>query len=100
MPASTTHWAKNHESNENVRPRDPRSVPSSRLHQAGLHVTSGEGEFAALKLRPYRTKGGHTTVLIHGKGPSQRFKSVPVNDEHLLYAVFPGKDGASTSWPA
>jgi hypothetical protein len=60
-----------------------------QLYQAGLHVTSGEGEFAVLKLRPYRTKGGHTTVLIDGKGPSQRFKSVPVNDEHLLYAVFP-----------
>jgi hypothetical protein len=59
------------------------------LLQAGLHVTSGEGEFAVLKLRPYRTKGGHTTVLIDGKGPSRRFKSVPVNDEHLLYAVFP-----------
>ena len=59
------------------------------LHQAGLHVTSGEGEFAVLKLRPYRTKGGHTTVLIDGKGPPRRFKSVPVNDEHLLYAVFP-----------
>ena len=59
------------------------------LHQAALHVTSGEGEFAVLKLRPYRTKGGHTTVLIDGKGPPWRFKSVPVNDEHLLYAVFP-----------
>jgi hypothetical protein len=28
-------------------------------------------------------------VLIDGKGPLRRFKSVPVNDEHLLYAVFP-----------
>ena len=39
------------------------------LHQAGLHVTSGVGEFAVLKLRPYRTKGGHTTVLILLKNP-------------------------------
>ena len=45
------------------------------LLQAGLHVTSGEGEFAVLKLRPYRTKGGHATVLIDGKVVNDNYSS-------------------------
>lgn len=62
------------------------------LHQAGFHVTSGEGEFVVLGREPCRESGGHNTAIINAKGHTRRMKTVQISHEHLLYAVFPRKD--------